>query len=426
MVCNYWKENKWVKLEDIHPGFSSIQKELPPFSPNNYDDVFLWKSDPKGEFTVSSAYKNTFSQIRNPFWSKVWNNILIPKVNMFFWLASHNSILTIDNLIRRGLKFPNRCELCQKEGESVDHLFFHCSFTREIWCKMWEKWKINWVMKKSIKDIIWQWNYPTKCQIIKNLWSLTLLMICWGIWKERNNRIFREEKCNIQVVFEKICRAIKENINIPRKNNQQWAIINMNDMEKYIITEWNLIHKVYRVDNKKKRDNIAWRFPNYDWIKVNFDGAAKGNPGKAGGGGVTRNAQGRCIVAFASPFGTQNNHVAEAMAMLKSLQLAQEFKFKKVWLEGDSLNIIQVLKGISSVSWNIANIIKNAKTILNNYVSIILTHTFKEGNKVADILANEGVNLEKGVKYIGEDHIKWEIKEQLYFDRLNGASKYYD
>lgn len=237
MVCDYWKENKWVNLEDIHPGLSSIQKELLSFSPNNnYDDVFLWKSDPKGEFTVSSTYKITFSQIHNPFWNKVWNSILIPKVNMFFWLASYNSILTIDNLIRRGFNFPNRCELCQKEEESVDHLFFHCSYTWEIWCKIWEKWKINWVMNKSIKDIIWQWNFPTNCQIIKNLWSLTLPMICWGIWKERNNRIFREKKYNTQVVFEKICRAIKENINIPHKNNQQWAIINLNDMEKGIIT----------------------------------------------------------------------------------------------------------------------------------------------------------------------------------------------
>lgn len=287
---------------------------------------------------------------------------------------------------------------------------------------MWEKWKVNWVMNKSIQDIIWQWNFPTKCQIIKNLWFLTLPIICWGIWKERNNRIFREAKCNTQVVFEKICRAIKENINIPHKNNQQWSITNMNDMERDILTEWNLMHKVYRSENKNKRDNIVWRFLEYDWIKVNFDGAAKGNPGKAGGGGVIRNAQGFFIASFASPFGIQNNHVVEALAMLKSLQLAQEFKFKKIWLKGDSSNIIQALKGTSFVSWNITNLIKNAKDILNNYVSISITHTFREGNKVVDILDNEGVNLEKDVKYIGETHIKREVKEQLYFDRINGSS----
>lgn len=144
MVCDYWKDNKWVRLDDLHSGFSSLQKELLSFSPNkSHDDVFLWKSDPKGEFMVASSYKNTFSQTSNPIWSKFWNNILIPKVKIFFWLPSHNSTLTLDNLIRRGLKFPNRCELCQKEGESVDHLFFHCSFTWDIWCKMWEKWKIN-------------------------------------------------------------------------------------------------------------------------------------------------------------------------------------------------------------------------------------------------------------------------------------------
>lgn len=224
------------------------------------------------------------------------------------------------------------------------------------------------------------------------------------------------------MVFEKICRAIKENINIPHKNNKQWFVTDMNDMEKDILTEWNLIHKVCRSDNKNRRDNILWHFPDHDWIKVNFDGAAKGNRGKSGGGGAIRNAQGFCIAAFASPFGVQNNHVAEALAMLKSLQLTQGFKFKKIWLEGDSLNIIQALKGTSSVSWNITNLVKSAKYLLNNYVSISIIHTLREGNKVADLLANEGVNLENDVKYIGETHCKREVNEQLYFDRINGSS----
>lgn len=55
---------------------------------------------------------------------------------------------------------------------------------------------------------------------------------------------------------------------------------------------------------------------------MNFDGDAKDNLGKSGGGGVIRNSQGVCIVVVASPFGVQNNHVAEVQAMLKSLQLA--------------------------------------------------------------------------------------------------------
>lgn len=149
-------------------------------------------------------------------------------------------------------------------------------------------------MHNSLKETIWQWTFHTKFPLIKNLWSLILPMTCWYIWKERNNRIFREAKCTSQVVFDKICKAIKENINIPHRNNKQWFFADMND---------------------------------FDWVKVNFDGATKGNPGKARGGGVNRNSQGVYIAAIASPYGVQNNHVVEAQAMLKCLQMAQGFKF---------------------------------------------------------------------------------------------------
>lgn len=155
MVCNYWKENRWVRLDAIYVGFSLLQQDLLSFSINkDFDYVFLWKSNPKGNFTIALAYKNTFTQISNPIWGKVWNIIRIPKVNMFFWLAIHNGILTIDNLAQRGFMFPNRCELYQKEEESVDHLFIHCSFTWEIWSKFWGKWKFDWVMHNSLKETI--------------------------------------------------------------------------------------------------------------------------------------------------------------------------------------------------------------------------------------------------------------------------------
>ena len=33
---------------------------------------------------------------------------------------------------------------------------------------------------------------------------------------------------------------------------------------------------------KVNRKEVKWRPPNKDWIKINFDGASKGNPGKLG------------------------------------------------------------------------------------------------------------------------------------------------
>lgn len=44
--------------------------------------------------------------------------------------------------------------------------------------------------------------------------------------------------------------------------------------------------------------------------------------------------------------------------------------------------------------------------MLDAYDSVIITHTFREGNRVADLLANEGVILAEDANYIGESSCK--------------------
>lgn len=39
----------------------------------------------------------------------------------------------LDNLIRRGLLLANQCCICQREGESVVHLFLHCDVAHALW-----------------------------------------------------------------------------------------------------------------------------------------------------------------------------------------------------------------------------------------------------------------------------------------------------
>lgn len=36
-------------------------------------------------------------------------------------------ILTMDNLIKSGMVMGNRCILCKRSGENVDHLLLHCA-----------------------------------------------------------------------------------------------------------------------------------------------------------------------------------------------------------------------------------------------------------------------------------------------------------
>lgn len=56
---------------------------------------------------------------------------LTPKVNIFYWLAIQNRILMVENLRKCGMKLPNRCSLCRKEEENVNHLLLYFPFSQK-------------------------------------------------------------------------------------------------------------------------------------------------------------------------------------------------------------------------------------------------------------------------------------------------------
>ena len=82
--------------------------------------------------------------------------------------------------------------------------------------------------------------------------------------------------------------------------------------------------------NMKKEDlrlKTRWKTPPMGWLKGNFDGAVKGNPGKAGCGRVLRDHIDNIIDAIAIPIGISNSHKAEATVALYTMQIVVETGF---------------------------------------------------------------------------------------------------
>jgi hypothetical protein len=128
---SYRQEEEW----DSFCGTNRVGIQL-----HNTEDQLMWAGgDNSGHTTV----KNIYTAIAN---STVHNNILgwrkklwiwkIPlKIKLFNWLANENKIPTWDNLLRKGWMGPNICQLCNRDAESVQHLFIHCHFT-QVWDKI--------------------------------------------------------------------------------------------------------------------------------------------------------------------------------------------------------------------------------------------------------------------------------------------------
>lgn len=369
LVSHYWQQSSWVTLEDIDVVFSPLQQALLSFFVDqDHDDFFTWKMTSGYLFSVSSTIKVMSPPIPHPpVWAKAWSKILIPKINIFFCLLLQNKILTLDNLMRRGFQLVNRCFLCLDDSESILHLSLHCPFTSNIWSIILNLQSIDWVFLEKVEDFFTQWKFPSSNPILKNLWSLLLPFVSWQVWKERNNHIFRNVTCSFEIVFEKICRATRENLNLSIGDVGTFSLSYVKEEDNIVARKWGLQVDISNYKVKNSRDGIVWYYPPEGWMKINFDGAAKENPSRAGCGGVTRFYNVICVATITSPLGIQSNHIAEAMGVLKTLKVARQLKINKVWIEGDSLNIIRCLKRQDKPSWNSKNIILNCLKVIDDF-----------------------------------------------------------
>lgn len=151
-------------------------------------------------------------------------------------------------------------------------------------------------------------------------------------------------------------------------------------------------------------------------MKINFDGASKGNPGIAGCGVVLRDKWGKCKIIKCIPIGNQTNHVAEAMAPYHRMVLAKEANCTRVWCEGDSLNIINYLNKKFPPSWTINNAIKAAKKISETFEMCVFTHVYREANLCADWATNLAYQKEEIIIINGERELPCEAKSFLDLD----------
>ena len=122
-------------------------------------DSLFWKLTPNGVFDVLSFYNSLFAPPTFPFlWKCIWSNKVTKRVSL--WTAVQDSILTIDNLVKRNLSLVNWCCLCRCNGETVDHLLLHCKFAHALWSELFLMFGLQWVMPRMVVSLLFAWeNY---------------------------------------------------------------------------------------------------------------------------------------------------------------------------------------------------------------------------------------------------------------------------
>jgi hypothetical protein len=68
--------------------------------------------------------------------------------------VAHGKNLTIDNLRQRQIRVIEWFFMCKRAGETVDHLFLHYEYARELWSLVFCMYGIHWAMPRKVSDLL--------------------------------------------------------------------------------------------------------------------------------------------------------------------------------------------------------------------------------------------------------------------------------
>lgn len=125
-----------------------------------------------------------------------------------------------------------------------------------------------------------------------------------------------------------------------------------------------------------------------------FDGCSKGNPGPGGAGAVLYK-NGEEIWADSVFVGKRvTNNQSEYTGIILGLNyvINQQPEIKTLFVKGDSLLVIKQMRGEYKVnSANLLEMHNTVKALANNLDKIEYEHVYRNDNKRADALSNEGL-----------------------------------
>ncbi|GAU35943.1 hypothetical protein TSUD_394910 [Trifolium subterraneum] len=378
-----------AQLSLAYPNLSSIISQIViPLSPSQ--DKLLWKHTDNSDLQLKEAYHFKTQQFQDLCWAKyIWSTDIPPSKSLFVWCLMIGKVPTDDNLMRRGCHIPSMCNLCNMHVESSFHIFFECDYAIKLWS--WFAGCLNIVLQFNSMEDMWNLcdlNRSPQCKITITAAIINLPNTIWLVRNEArfNNKII-PWKSAISLII--ASTALTGNNTCKSSSNS--------------IRDFTFL-KIFRVTIHHPKTpilkEIIWQPPLLNWIKVNIDGASCGNPGNASCGGVFRNYNADFMFAFVDPLGVETSYFAELCGAMKAIEIAFDKNWLNLWVETDSSLVVAAFNNPSKpVAWPLRNRWRNVLFMLN-HMNCMVTHIYREGNKVADLIANHGLSLSASTSWL--------------------------
>ncbi|XP_018436319.1 uncharacterized protein LOC108808707 [Raphanus sativus] len=189
------------------------------------EDIYLWKRD-NGDYKEDFRTSQTWNLIRDRspkvLWAKgIWLSEATPKFAFITWLAMHNRLATGDRILLWNSQAVSTCWLCKTTMETRDHIFFDCSYSKEVWYGV--------VKNMAGSRRVHQWTDAVQV-VIKGLQNrdLSILFrycfqaVIYALWHERNVRSVGDPSVPVSCLVNRLDKQIRNRITTLRRKGKKY------------------------------------------------------------------------------------------------------------------------------------------------------------------------------------------------------------
>ncbi|CAN1181294.1 Putative ribonuclease H protein At1g65750 [Linum perenne] len=353
----------------LQPEMVDVIAGMHPPRRDSGEDDWIWGREKSGEFTIKSAY-NLICQIDevpvSTIWTAIWKWGGPNRIRHFLWLAAKDRLLTNATRKRRGMCQEAKCEFCHVGEETVSHVLRECLFAREVW---------NRTRRELLSEADWQLPLSDWIEtFIKSDNGLQFGIVCWFLWRARNERIFAGSRDGPAGV------AIKAS---------DW----LQSVRSAMCRETSLEPETER----GRRIDVSWKAGPEEWFTLNSDGSVLGHRGRSAAGGLIRDSSGNCLQAFTMNLGVCTITRAEICGVLEGVRRAWEAGYRKLEIQMDSKVAVEILlnANLATSPQFTLETLEFREWLQRDWV-VKVKHVYREANHAADYLANLGHNTTRG------------------------------
>ncbi|CAN1752340.1 Putative ribonuclease H protein At1g65750 [Linum perenne] len=343
-----------------------------PLTSGDQPDERVWHYEKHGKYSVKSAYRLLMYTMvdrgaleADGAWRELWDTHAPPKMKHLVWRLGRGVVSTKFALQRRGVQLPMKCGICEEGLEDSWHLFVGCSLAKDCWRRagLWNRVEVALEDCYDFRD----WVSKLVRTVVSNERE-KVMAILWSIWKEKNNRVWRQTRSIAKWVVQFGLTSLKEWQAARRRPNVE--------------TE----HDAARC--------LRWHPPTHGELKCNTDYATFPNEHKSDFGVVVRDEAGDLI-----KFGMQARAViltpteGEGLAMLTSMLKMEEEGLERVVFETDVQQVVQALRRLGSDRSEFGDVVRKCKEVLARNPGFYVQFSRRVQNKVAHELAMQSFSF---------------------------------